>query len=183
MAGYKGKSMSNNAVRAYADGEMPLSKWSKAAILNAISQANENGETNLDLALLRKISLKDLRNFALKKSSWHHTSKFYNKTNFYELDIESLSKWDNNDLEAKLARDDEFRNIDNIAGIPATVRMVFTPSYDNEPVSARKFTKTGEIKGNVFVRTFNMKFGNGQTAPHTEYYYLPACEKWEIVEE
>jgi hypothetical protein len=36
MAGYNGWSMSNNAVDAYENGEMPLSKWNKEAILDAI---------------------------------------------------------------------------------------------------------------------------------------------------
>lgn len=43
MAGYNGYSMSNNAVAAYEDGEMPLSKWSKTAILEVIEE-NEDIE-------------------------------------------------------------------------------------------------------------------------------------------
>ena len=35
-AGYHGYSMSNNAVAAYDNGEMPLSKWTKSAILNEL---------------------------------------------------------------------------------------------------------------------------------------------------
>lgn len=34
--GYSGSSMSNRAVAAYEIGEMPKSKWSKTAILNAV---------------------------------------------------------------------------------------------------------------------------------------------------
>lgn len=41
MAGYCGYSMSNNAVDAYNDGEKPLSKWTKRAIIEAIEEAVE----------------------------------------------------------------------------------------------------------------------------------------------
>lgn len=44
MAGYHGYSMSNNAVSAYADGEMPLSKWTKAEILDACGDKAEKVE-------------------------------------------------------------------------------------------------------------------------------------------
>lgn len=33
MAGYYGYSMSNNAVEAYENGEMPISKWTKKEIV------------------------------------------------------------------------------------------------------------------------------------------------------
>ena len=40
-AGYYGYSMSNNAVAAYADGEMPLSERSKEAVLNAVADIDK----------------------------------------------------------------------------------------------------------------------------------------------
>lgn len=36
MAGYYNYSMSNNAVNAYADGEKPLSKWTKSEIIETL---------------------------------------------------------------------------------------------------------------------------------------------------
>lgn len=36
MAGYHNYSMSNNAVQAYNTGEKPLSKWTKAVIIEAL---------------------------------------------------------------------------------------------------------------------------------------------------
>lgn len=47
MAGYSGYSMSNNAVDAYESGEKPRSKWTKAAILNAIEAEVLNGTLSL----------------------------------------------------------------------------------------------------------------------------------------
>lgn len=77
MAGYSGFSMSNNAVAAYRSGEMPLSKWGKAEILEAIGEFS-----SLDFSKLTKKELQDF----LYKSSWHHTSKHYNCTEFYCVD-------------------------------------------------------------------------------------------------
>ena len=70
MAGYRGYSMSNNAVSAYADGEKPLSKWSKSDVISAI--ADELGVNESD------IELKYPYRYYLKKTSWHHTSSKYN---------------------------------------------------------------------------------------------------------
>ncbi len=93
--GYDGYSMSNNAREAYENGEMPLSKWSKAEIINAISEINPDINCS-------KIFLEVLKEKFLEKKSWHHTSKFYNETDFYAL---------NEDYVRKLTQDE----VDNIA--------------------------------------------------------------------
>ncbi len=90
MAGYNGYSMSNNAVAAYLDGEMPLSKWTKAAIIKAIFENCEIAEEKADL--LKKMTAKELKDNFLKCSSWHHTSKFYNCTDFYSLDFYKIEE-------------------------------------------------------------------------------------------
>ncbi len=41
MAGYYKYSMSNNAVKAYKQGEKPLSKWTKTEILSNVEFADE----------------------------------------------------------------------------------------------------------------------------------------------
>lgn len=76
-SGYSGYSMSNRAVEAYSNGEMPLSNWSKQAILDAYPE--EIAEK------LKKFNLETLRNNCLKYSGWHHTGKYCNKTDFYEI--------------------------------------------------------------------------------------------------
>lgn len=94
--GYSGYSMSNNAVDAYENGEKPLSKWSKADILDAFGEIDDS-----KVALLSGVSLPVLRKHLLYNSSWHHTSKMYNKTKFYAIDEdavndlskETISKW------------------------------------------------------------------------------------------
>lgn len=75
--GYDGYSMSNNARAAYESGERPLSRWNKTLVIEEI--AKENGVSPED------ISLKMPYQYYLEKTSWHHTSSKYNKTDFYSL--------------------------------------------------------------------------------------------------
>lgn len=39
---------------------------------------------------LNKLTLKELQDNFLSYSSWHHTGTFYNSTNFYEVDENSV---------------------------------------------------------------------------------------------
>jgi hypothetical protein len=100
MAGYKGYSMSNNAVLAYDNGEKPLSKWTKKVILEEIN-AN-NIKLQCDIALLKKLPIEDLRRFCLIWTSWHHTSNHFNKTDFYSLDVDGIEDLTNEDLQGFL---------------------------------------------------------------------------------
>lgn len=94
MAGYYGYSMSNNAVAAYESGEKPLSKWTKAEIIEAIESAIREGELTLNCSMekLKKTPVKILKSVCLYHSSWHHTSNHYNKTDFYSLDIDGIAE-------------------------------------------------------------------------------------------
>lgn len=83
MSGYYGYSMSNNAVSAYDDGEMPLSKWTKAEILDRCGDKMD---------ILKFLTVSELRKNLLYKSSWHHTSCHYNCTDFYSFDDDSLEE-------------------------------------------------------------------------------------------
>lgn len=94
MAGYRGFSMSNNAVAAYESGEKPLSKWTKAEIIEAIEVAIREEELTLVCCMekLKKAPVRILKDLCLSYSSWHHTSNHYNKTDFYSLDIGRLER-------------------------------------------------------------------------------------------
>lgn len=46
-SGYSGYSMSNRAVEAYEDGEMPLSKWSKQLIIDEVVEYDHFTKENL----------------------------------------------------------------------------------------------------------------------------------------
>lgn len=96
MAGYRGFSMSNNAVDAYNSGEKPFSKWTKSEILKEIESLNVK-----TFELFKKMKVKTLKDNFLYKSSWHHSSKFYNEVDFYSVDtdkIESISEKELNEL-------------------------------------------------------------------------------------
>ena len=77
-AGYDRYSMSNNARSAYRNGERPISKWTKADLLNAAEAQN-----SALLPKLNKLSVSELRRFLLEYTGYHHTSSRYNRTEFY----------------------------------------------------------------------------------------------------
>lgn len=83
MAGYHNYSMSNNAVDAYENGEMPLSKWTKTAILDRCGEK---------AAQLSPLTVAELRKLLLVSRGWHHTSNHYNRTPFYAIDEEILDE-------------------------------------------------------------------------------------------
>lgn len=101
MSGYNGWSMSNNAVQAYEDGEKPLSKWTKAEILDTIKK--QEIELRCSVENLRRIPVKVLKEVCLKYSSWHHTSNHYNRTNFYSLDVDAIENLTDEKIEELIA--------------------------------------------------------------------------------
>lgn len=91
MAGYHNYSMSNNAVIAYATGEKPKSKWTKSEILEEIKNVDN---TFLEkYSQIEKVKVSILKDYFLKNSSWHHTSNYYNKTDFYSIDIDYIENF------------------------------------------------------------------------------------------
>lgn len=91
--GYDGYSMSNNARAAYAGGEKPLSNWTKTDIIDAIQDINPD----IDCSRLNTTTLK---NEFLTQTSWHHTSKFYNKTDFYSINTEYVKGLTQSEVDA-----------------------------------------------------------------------------------
>lgn len=83
MSGYRGYSMSNNAFEAYLNGEMPLSKWLKTNLIEAIEDVLED---KANIVKFKKLTVKQLKKHFLTRTSWHHTSKMYNETDFYSID-------------------------------------------------------------------------------------------------
>lgn len=73
VGGYNNYSMSKSASNAYENGSRPLSAFKK-------QDAHDMGQI-----LNKKMSVSDLRDFLKYNGSdgYHHTSKFYNKTNFF----------------------------------------------------------------------------------------------------
>lgn len=71
---------------AYEDGEMPLSKWTKKMIISEVVEHEHFTEEEL-----KKYHKNVLAEYFLFESSWHHTSKFCNATDFYSID-EDIAK-------------------------------------------------------------------------------------------
>jgi hypothetical protein len=93
-SGYTGYSMSNRAVEAYEDGEMPLSKWSKQLIIDEVVEYDHFTKEDL-----KKYTKKVLTEYFLERSSWHHTGKFCNETDFYSINSNRAENGSIDDLE------------------------------------------------------------------------------------
>lgn len=76
--------MSIRAREAYDSGEKPWSKWTKDDILDSFDEPLRS--------LLAKFSCKILKANCLRKSSWHHTGNYCNRTSFYcVLDADQIN--------------------------------------------------------------------------------------------
>ena len=118
-SGYSGYSMSNRAREAYDDGEKPLSKWSKAGIIEAVEEYAEETELHFDINLLKKLKVADLKRLVLYRSSWHHTSSYANRTDFYDIDRDKLATLTDEEINRILVRPSE--NTKNVL-VPKTYR-------------------------------------------------------------
>ena len=110
--GYVGYSMSINADNAYKNGEMPLSKWTKKDLLNVLES-----EYNIDTSNLKKYKLKTLKEYFLTKTSWHHTSSYFNETDFYGINEKMLTNIDYdrlNELEADNSKKEPKKELEKV---------------------------------------------------------------------
>ena len=83
--GYIGASMSANARAAYEAGEMPRSKWTKAAILGALRGYCDETDLLYDPAVESETKAALFDRF-IAYSSWHHTGAYARETEFFALD-------------------------------------------------------------------------------------------------
>ena len=82
---YIGQKMSVRACEAYENGEKPLSKWTKTDIIDEVLKERKD-ITRKELNRYNKEAL----NFFLICSSWHHTGSYFNSTNFYSLNENTI---------------------------------------------------------------------------------------------
>lgn len=143
--------MSNNAVEAYESGEMPLSKWTKAAILDAVQTTVDEGEAviGFNLDLLRKVKVADLKENLLYKSSWHHTSSHYNCTDFYSLDIDRLEELTEDDI-LKMSEKKAEKKAEPQSEMWKCTFLEWSGSRRHP--KATEVTEVGEVKGDWFFR-------------------------------
>lgn len=99
-SGYHGFSMSNRAIEAYNNDEKPFSKWTKQDILDVIEEyKQESNDSAVHLFYtvfyeLAKVRADVLKAHLLQKTSWHHTGKFCNCTDFYSIDFDLIDSLD-----------------------------------------------------------------------------------------
>ena len=77
--------MSVNARAAYEAGEMPRSKWTKAAILGALRGYCDEMDLLYDPAVESETKAALFDRF-IAYSSWHHTGAYARETEFFALD-------------------------------------------------------------------------------------------------
>lgn len=94
-SGYVGWSMSQRAADAYEDGEMPKSKWTKAAMIAAIkdfcaeTQEDSYHPVTYDKSI-EKLKKDEIFKCFFELKSWHHTSKYFNETDFYGVNEDAV---------------------------------------------------------------------------------------------
>lgn len=89
QSGYVGASMSAHARQAYESGEMPMSKWTRGAIISAIKDYC----ADFDLAYNPEIESKSRTQLIgdyLEYKSWHHTGRFVRETEFFGLNEDAV---------------------------------------------------------------------------------------------
>lgn len=89
QGGYVGTSMSVRARQAYESGEMPMSKWTRGAIISAVKDYC----ADFDLAFDPKIETMSRAKLAetyLEYKSWHHTGRFARETEFFGLNEDAI---------------------------------------------------------------------------------------------
>lgn len=91
-------SESENSRMAKQQGIFPLSHWTKTKFLDAAAACE--GVTPEKLAALKKIKWSILKSKFLYNSEWHHTSSYFNRTEFYALDEDALEEITLDELEA-----------------------------------------------------------------------------------
>ena len=110
--------MSDRAAAAYDMGEKPFSKWTKSDIIERLQKLIDSGDlesTPEDMKRIKLLTAKTVKYAFLKKSSWHHTGKYFKETDFYDIvddfskinldDLEQIDRWTRSKIaEAKIAK-------------------------------------------------------------------------------
>ena len=154
MAGYKGYSMSNNAISAYESGEKPFSKWTKSQIIEAIIRANDSGGISLNMSIsdLKRIPADLCKRHFLQCSSYHHTSKYYNRTDFYSVDFDAAEALTPEKVKELIAY---FIIAEKVVPLSEPERWLCSFlewSGTRKHPKATEVTEEGTISGNWFIR-------------------------------
>ena len=114
-SGYNGYKMSNRASQAYDNGEKPLSKWTKEDIIDGVKVYSKENKVPFTMSVLMKAPKSVLVELVLSRSSWHHTSSYANKTDFYSIDEYALDKLTDERVNEAIAQSKRFKKEEPIA--------------------------------------------------------------------
>lgn len=157
MAGYHNFSMSNNAIDAYRNGEMPLSKWTKGIILEKLEIRDYNVE------MFKKLTVAQLKKYFLRYSSWHHTSSRYNCTDFYSMDWDTVEEFAKGDL--IIEKETKEKKVETTVKSMIEIEYPVWGGTRNHPRITGYETMEGERNGDWCVGSWKRKkiSGNGVT--------------------
>ena len=83
--------MSVRAAQAYGRGEKPRSKWTKRDMLAEIHDTYADRLSDEQWQAIKRLTRTEMLDGLFYASSWHHTSKMYNRTDFYSVDHEQMN--------------------------------------------------------------------------------------------
>lgn len=89
--GYLGSSMSVRAAEAYEQGEMPISRWTKTAIIHAIKDYCFDFDLAYDPDIEKKTKAELAKEF-LEYKSWHHSSRTAREVEFFGLNEDAVCR-------------------------------------------------------------------------------------------
>ena len=145
---YINQSMSLRAFEAFKSGEAPLTDWKKESIIECLEDSNCYSKSEIEQ--ISKYSLKVLKDIFLKCSSWHHMGKYYNKVDFYAIEIPAV----NFEILEKMLESAKSLNSEKAKAKEETKKVYVTfeeniSKYRNYP-NFQKFKKYAIQKGNWF---------------------------------
>ena len=89
--GYLGSSMSVRAAEAYEQGEMPISRWTKTAIIHAVNDYCFDFDLAYDPDIEKKTKAELAKEF-LEYKSWHHSSRTAREVEFFGLNEDAVCR-------------------------------------------------------------------------------------------
>lgn len=175
-SGYSGYSMSNRAIEAYESGERPLSKWTKTELLQEAKEIAEANEYQLP-ARLYKLTADELRKELLYRSSWHHTSSYVNRTDFYSIDEDALESLTDKRIEEIIAARSPRAAREDDTGRRARCKYLEWGGTRRHPTATER-EAVGTIKGNWFY----LDDGRKKKTTAKGFYIIEYIDEWRDAE-
>lgn len=141
QTGYVGSSMSENAVLAYNAGEKPKSKWTKTQMIATLKTYCEEFDLAYD-ATIEKMTKATIFDAFFRWTSWHHTGKFANETDFYGLDDSAVlerfrelspDEIERRDAERQRLQREHDEQLAQLSGVLARAWQAYTTEHGFEP--------------------------------------------------